>query len=134
MTNSKQKGKRGELEACHFLRQRGVYARRSQQYKGTAESADVISDSKDPTLDSPGHWQFLDNLHIEVKRVQRLNIPAAHAKAAEESPAGKMPVVMHRQNNKPWLITLSAEDFLRLHRGWRYMWKQLGEDNGRTTT
>ena len=43
MTNSKQKGKRGELEVAHILQEHGYDARRTAQYCGnTGEAADVI--------------------------------------------------------------------------------------------
>ena len=42
MTNSKRKGKRGELELVKLLHSLGFAdARRAQQYKGTADSCDV---------------------------------------------------------------------------------------------
>lgn len=53
--NSRAKGKRGELEAVHYLRSLGFEgARRSQQYQGGMDSSDVIIPE-------------LPNLHVEVK-------------------------------------------------------------------
>lgn len=52
--NSKQKGKRGELEAAKMLTELGYPARRSQQYAGYAGTADILCDA-------------LDGIHIEVK-------------------------------------------------------------------
>ena len=98
--NSKRKGKVGELEWVNFLKTKfGIDAKRSQQYKGTADSADVESD-----------WDFI---HWEVKRVQALNLHEAMAKAAEESD-WKFPVVAHRKNGTEWLVTLRAEDLPRI--------------------
>ena len=54
MTNSNQKGKRGEREAAALLRKLGFEARRSQQYAGGVDSSDVTCES-------------LPNVHIEVK-------------------------------------------------------------------
>ena len=56
MTNSKRKGKRGELELVKLLKSLGFHdAKRSQQYKGTADSCDVeCSDT-------------LPNVHFECK-------------------------------------------------------------------
>lgn len=95
MTNSKKKGAAGELEWAHFLMDNfGIKARRSQQYKGTADSADVESD-----------WDFI---HWEVKRVEKLNVEQALAKA--EGDCGRhIPVVAHRSNGKKWMITMRAE-------------------------
>ena len=54
----------------------------------------------------------LEAYHIEVKRVERLNLGAA-MEQAEHDAAGKIPVVVHRRNNRPWLITLKLTDFLK---------------------
>ncbi len=53
--NGNQKGKRGEREAAKFLHELGFEtARRSQQYAGGVDSADI-------------HCEELDGVHIEVK-------------------------------------------------------------------
>ena len=54
----------------------------------------------------------LDAYHIEVKRVERLNIGEA-MKQAERDAAGRIPVVMHRRSRQPWLVTLHLADFLK---------------------
>ena len=100
MTNSRNKGKVGELEWVHFLKDHGINARRSQQFCGTSGDADVISDL-------PFHW--------EVKRVEKLNIDNAMEQAIRDT-QGNIPVVAHRKNRKEWLCTLRAEDLLSLIR------------------
>ena len=108
--NSRNKGKVGEREFASLLREHGFDARRGQQFAGGAESPDVVSDA-------------LAWLHIEVKRVQNLNLVDACAQAEGDcgrgAPAGqKKPwVVAHRRNHAPWLITMRAEFFFRLLRG-----------------
>ncbi len=100
MTNSRQKGKAGELEAAHFLA--GLFhqpVRRGQQFRGGSESPDVVG---------------LDGLHIEVKRVQQLNLAAALEQSAHEAAPGEVPLVLHRANQQRWKITIYAEDVLRL--------------------
>ncbi len=100
MINSRAKGKAGELEAAHFLtRLFHQPVRRSQQYCGSAASADVVG---------------LPGLHIEVKRVQNLNLHAALEQAAREAAPGEVPLVLHRANQRPWTITIFADDLLRL--------------------
>lgn len=55
MTNSRQKGKRGELAAAHYLRSLGFSsARRGVQYSGGPDSPDIVCDE-------------LKGVHIEVK-------------------------------------------------------------------
>ena len=97
--NSRRKGKVGELEWAHWLVDRGIPARRGQQFKGTEDSPDVVADH-------PG-W------HPEVKRVERLNIDDAIEKAVSEAAPGTIAYVAHRRNRKEWLVTLRAEDWLK---------------------
>lgn len=101
--NSRTKGKRGEREFAALLREEGFDARRGQQFAGGAESPDVVSEA-------------LGWLHVEVKRVQHLNLTDACAQA-EGDAAGKPWIVAHRRNHAPWLITLRAETFFQLLRG-----------------
>jgi hypothetical protein len=107
--NSRNKGKVGEREFASLLREHGYDARRGQQFSGSPDSPDVVSDA-------------LAWLHVEVKRVQNLNLTDACAQAEGDSgrgaPAGhKKPwIVAHRRNHAPWLITLRAEFFFDLIR------------------
>ena len=108
--NSRQKGKVGEREFAALLREHGFDARRGQQFSGSPESPDVVSDA-------------LAWLHFEIKRVQNLNLADACAQAEGDcgrgAPAGhKKPwVVAHRRNHAPWLITMRAETFFDFLRG-----------------
>ena len=52
------------------------------------------------------------NLHIEVKRVEALNVPKA-MRQAERDAGANVPVLAHRRNREPWLITIKAEDLRR---------------------
>jgi len=101
--NSRCKGKVGEREFAALLREHGFDARRGQQFAGGADSPDVVSDA-------------LAWLHVEVKRVQNLNLADACVQA--QGDCGAKPwVVAHRRNHAPWLITMRAEFFFRLLRG-----------------
>lgn len=106
MTNGKQKGKRGELEFSRLCRANGWEVRRTAQYCGnTGEAADVVG---------------LPGVHVEVKRVERLNIEDAMAQARRDSQkSGRVPIVAHRKNNCKWLITMTAEDWFDMFRDWR---------------
>jgi Holliday junction resolvase len=97
--NSRRKGKVGELAFTKLLNEHGFSARRGQQFKGGHDSPDVI-------CDLPYHW--------EIKRTERLRIEEAYAQAVAECPAGQTPIVAHKRNRMPWMVTLSAEDFLIL--------------------
>lgn len=98
--NSKLKGKVGELEASKVLTQLlGIQLRRSQQFKGTAESADI-----EPV---DGEW----NLHPEIKRSESV-LGLGTYKAVEQAKAecgDSIPFVMSRRNHKEWLIVVQAD-------------------------
>ena len=99
--NGKQKGKRGELEVSHLCRAHGYDCRRTAQYCGkTGEAADVVG---------------LPGIHIEVKRVERLNIEEAMSQAKRDARPGERPAVFHRKNNHEWLVTMRAEDWFEIY-------------------
>jgi hypothetical protein len=100
--NSRNKGKVGEREFASLLREHGFDARRGQQFSGSPDSPDVVSDA-------------LAWLHVEVKRVQNLNLTDACVQA-EGDCGGKPWIVAHRRNHAPWLITMRAEFFFELIR------------------
>ena len=95
--NSKAKGSAGERELCVWLTAHGYPARRNEQrYIGGKGNADVVAEG-------------LERFHFEVKRVERLNVPAA-MQQAERDADGRIPAVVHRRNRAPWLITMHLED------------------------
>lgn len=98
--NSKRKGARRELELAKFLTAHGFPARRGQQFKGTEDSPDVECDSLP--------------LHIECKARQKLSLPAWVERARTEAGYNRTAAVFTKRNRGRWLVTLDAEDFLRL--------------------
>lgn len=102
--NSRQKGARGEREWRDQLRANGYTARRGQQFAGGTDSPDVIC------------AELASVLHFEVKRVQALNLEAAYEQAQRDAGSGRHPVVAHRKNGKPWLVSMGAETFFKLLR------------------
>lgn len=102
--NSRTKGKVGELEFSQFLKDRGIEARRGQQYEGGSDSPDVIAGG------------CMAGIHIEVKRVQSGNPYNWFEQACTDADLCKTPVVAHRRNGKPWLVILDARDFINLLR------------------
>ena len=101
--NSRNKGKRGELELAHILQDYGYEARRSQQYAGINSDADVVG---------------LPGIHIEVKRVEKLNIENAVTQSVRDAGAGEIPIVVHRKNHKSWLVTMPFDYWMRLYKAW----------------
>lgn len=103
MINSRNKGARGERELARKLREYGYGCRRGQQYCGANGDADVVG---------------LDGIHIECKRVEKLNLYNAMAQAEADTRGGEMPVVMHRKNACGWLATMPLDQWIELYREW----------------
>lgn len=97
--NSRAKGASGERELAHELEKYGFKTRRGQQFCGANGDADVVG---------------IDGLHIECKRVERLNIHDAMKQSLRDAREGEKAVVMHRKNKTNWLVTMTLEDFMEL--------------------
>ena len=99
--NSRTKGKTGELELSHRLRTYGFDCRRGQQYHGGGDSPDVVG---------------LPGIHIECKRVERLQIETAMKQSRQDAwGTGEIPVVMHRRNREGWKVTMDLDEFMNLY-------------------
>ena len=59
----------------------------------------------------------LPGVHIECKRVERLNVPEAMQQAIRDAERFQdgVPALFHRRNRQPWLVTLRLEDFMKLY-------------------
>lgn len=101
--NSREKGKRGELELSHKLKEYGYDCRRGQQYCGADGSADVVG---------------LPGIHIECKRVEKLNLYDAMAQSKRDTRKNELPAVFHRKNHCEWLVTMPLEEFMKIYREW----------------
>ena len=100
---SRDKGARGEREIASILKQYGYDAYRGQQYCGLDGNADV---------------EGLPGVHLEIKRVEKLNLYDAMAQANRDCKGWDLPVVMHRRNNHKWLVTMELDDWMELYREW----------------
>ena len=102
MTNSRAKGSRTERELARELnKEMGWSARRTAQTCGKFGDADI-------------HIPELPQVLVESKAVQTLNVVAAMNRAVEDAAAaGKLPVLCHKKNRTPWLLTIRLSD-LRL--------------------
>ena len=97
-----RKGRGGELELCRILNAAGLPVSPGEpvSFGGTPDIAGL-----------PG-------VHIECKRVERLNLRAAMEQAERDADSfgDGSPAVFHRQNRKPWLVTMKLEDWLELYK------------------
>ena len=98
--NSRQKGAGGERELSRILREHGYNCRRGQQYSGANGDADVVG---------------LSGVHIECKRVERLNISEAMKQAVRDAEAAEVPAVFHRKNREGWLVTMRLDDWIKMY-------------------
>lgn len=102
---SQRKGRSGELELCRILQGHGypVEPGRAQSY---GEVPDLAG---------------LQGIHIECKRVERLNVPEAMTQAERDAQrfGDGAPAVFHRRSRSPWLVTMKLEDWLEIYQGWR---------------
>ncbi len=103
MVNGKAKGKRGELELCHVLKESfGWDAERSVQYNGNAGDSDLLV-------------RQMPSMFLECKRVQSLNVPKAMEIAVRQA-GPKLPCLFHRRDREPWLLTIQLADLMALCR------------------
>lgn len=96
--NSRQKGAKGERELAKILKEYGYNCRRGQQYSGL-EGEDVVG---------------LDYIHIECKRVEKLDLYGAMDQSKRDRKQGQLPAVFHRKNNRKWLVTMELDDWIKI--------------------
>ena len=59
----------------------------------------------------------LRGVHIEVKRVERLNVPEAMKQAVRDAEKfhDGVPALFHRRSREPWLVTMRLHDWVALY-------------------
>lgn len=98
--NSRTKGAAGERELSKVLSELlGAKCRRGQQFCGSNGDADVVG---------------IPGVHIESKRVEKLNIHEAMNQSVRDAKSGAVPVVCHRKNRTEWLLTVRLADLVAL--------------------
>ena len=103
MSKSQQrKGADGERELAALLREYGYPLGRG----GSLSFGEV------PDLTG------LPGVHIEVKRVERLNVPEAMKQAVRDAEKfhDGVPALFHRRSREPWLVTMRLQDWMGLYR------------------
>lgn len=112
MTNSREKGADYERHIANRLKEYGYDARRGQQYSGANGDADVVG---------------VHGLHIECKADERLNIFKAMEQSRKDARDWEIPIVAHKKNYKPDLITLDFDNFFEI---WTALEQFLKERDG----
>lgn len=104
MVNSRAKGARGERELASKLKEHGFDGcYRTQQFCGKAGDSDVTG---------------LPFIHIEVKRVEKLNVDNAMAQAISDCKDNALPTVFHRKDRKDWLVTMRLDDWINFYKSY----------------
>ena len=103
---SQRKGAAGERELALLLSKLGY----------DIERGGSLSFGEKPDLSG------LPGVHVEVKRVERLNVAAAMAQAVRDAERfhDGAPAVFHRRNREQWLVTMRLDDWLSLYTCHKY--------------
>ena len=56
----------------------------------------------------------MTGFHIEVKRVERLDLNAAMEQSIRDAAENEIPVVFHRRDRDYWKVTMRLDDFMRM--------------------
>jgi hypothetical protein len=95
------KGAKAELEIVHILRDAG-WKNAERTHDGRVQRA-----RGDIRNGPPG-------VHFEVKRHERLNVPAALRQVEEDANPLDLPVLVHRPSRQDWCATLPLDELLAL--------------------
>lgn len=98
--NSRNKGAAGERELSKkFQELFGCSARRGQQFSGSPDSPDIVTS--------------IPGIHVECKRVEKLNIYAAIQQSKRDAGADEIPVVCFRKNREKWILAVELDSALK---------------------
>ncbi len=97
-SKSQRKGAVGERELAAILQEHGYDCSRG----GSMSFGEV------PDLSG------LPGIHVECKRVERLNVQEAMDQAIRDSNRMQdgVPALFHRRNRRPWLVTMRLDDWI----------------------
>lgn len=101
MTDSRAKGQAGEREVERIFTEAGFICDRNIGGR-TQVSGDIAARADGVSL------------AIEVRRRERLLIPAWCADHEASTPEGSIPVLAFRSNRMPWRVALKLDDLLTL--------------------
>ena len=99
--SSQRKGRDAERELAEVLRGYGF----------TAEPGRTLSYGQEPDV------YGLPGLHLEVKRCERLQLPAWIKQAERDAKRfdDGAPAVIFRQSRQPWRVCMRLDDFMRFY-------------------
>lgn len=100
MVNGRQKGASFERQMANYFKERGYDTHRGIQYRSGQEEADVVG---------------LEGVHLELKRVENLNLQKAMEQSIRDCKDGEKPVVIHKKNRKPIMVTMLLDDWMEFY-------------------
>lgn len=98
----RDKGARFERTIASYFKEYGYDAFRTSQSSGEYQ-ADV---------------EGVPGIHIECKHCERMTLYDWMSQSVRDAKAGEKPVVIHKANNKPVLVTMKWDDWIDLYREW----------------
>ena len=111
---SRNKGVRGEklwAAECQKAGFTDVHRVGQQMYQRGAEVADV---------------EGMEGVHFEIKNVEKLNVRRAMEQSERDAAPDEVPVLCHKSNRKPWLVTMLGRDWLEFYRAYRSTLSPIG--------
>lgn len=100
MVNGRQKGASFERQMANYFREKGYDTHRGIQYRSGQEEADVVG---------------LRGVHLELKRVENLNLQKAMEQSIRDAKDGEKPVVISKKNRQPILVTMLLDDWMEFY-------------------
>ena len=104
---SKDKGARFERQVARLFREYGIDAHRTAQYRGNTGAA--------------GDVEGIPLIHVEAKHQERMRLYDWMDQSVSDANAeglGNLPIVVHKSNNKPVLVTMRFEDWVLLYKAY----------------
>ncbi len=101
---SQRKGRTGELELVKVLHGFGFESVKAGEPASYGSTPDLVG---------------LPGIHIECKRCEQLRISEWMEQAERDAErfGDGLPVIFHRRNREPWLVTLRLDDFMQIYLG-----------------
>lgn len=105
--NSKQKGKRGELDLVHELNDRGFSTERTAQFNGKS-------------VDSEADLRGINGVHIECKVRERHNVYDYMCQVDRDKKDNELGCVFMKSSRKKWLVVMDLDDWIKLYSNSNY--------------
>lgn len=97
--SSRRKGAAAEREWCHYLSDHGFPD--ATRNRIGVDGDDILH-------------PLMHQISYEVKRQEKLSIPAWLRQAEEQAAPNRTPVLAFRQNSQPWRVVIPADHYLQL--------------------